>query len=666
MIRFREMVFSVNSFVAAMLALFVSMSIGLERPFWAMATVYIVSQPLTGTVRSKAAYRFAGTAIGAAATVVIVPPLSNAPILLSIALALWICGCQFLSLLDRTPRSYVFMLAGYTAAIIGFPAVNHPDQIFNTAILRAEEIGLGVLCASLVHGVVLPRGVSGVLNAKLAQIERDTRAWVIHALSQATYTPDGKAAELRDRHAIAGDITELHLLSTHLPYDTDSVGPTRAGMAALQDRLTLLMPLVSAIEDRITALRREDAMTSDMEDAIRAVRAWVEGDRLQAPHDALTQLDALTALTPDTDWRHLLQLNLIERLKELMPLLRVGRELSVHLSDPSHPLSEDAKALMSRRSRHPLHIDYGMALLSVAATFVAVVACCAAWIVTGWPEGAIAPMIAAVICSFFATLDDPTPAQRGFMTWTVVSLPLVALYQFVLLPAVHNFVTLSLVLAPTLLILGVLLPRPSLYGRIMPLTLGFVMGIALTNSFSADFAGFANANFAQVAGIVGALFATRLIRVIGPQTAAQRMLRSGWRDLRALATRQLQADVSQWTALMLDRAQLLAPRLAQSKGDERLAAADALRDLRIGVNLIVLRDCQGSAETRKCLDNLLEGVAGYYKAAMDKSAFEPSPSLRNDIDRALREAPGRDVRIALTGLRRNLFPTAPMPAAELA
>jgi uncharacterized membrane protein YccC len=32
-----------------------------------------------------------------------------------------------LSLLDRTPRGYVFMLAGYTAAIIGFPSVNAPS-----------------------------------------------------------------------------------------------------------------------------------------------------------------------------------------------------------------------------------------------------------------------------------------------------------------------------------------------------------------------------------------------------------------------------------------------------------------------------------------------------------------------------------------------------------
>jgi len=658
MVRLREMIFSANSFVAAMLALFVSMSIGLERPFWAMATVYIVSQPLTGTVRSKAAYRFAGTAIGATGAVVIVPPLANAPVLLSVALALWICACQYLSLLDRTPRSYMFMLAGYTAAIIGFPAVSHPDEVFNTAVLRAEEIGLGVLCASLVHGVILPRGVSGVLNARLAQIEHDARVWVLDALALRDAPGD-----VRDRNMLAHDITELHLLSTHVPYDTDAAAPVRAGLAALQDRLMLLAPLISAIEDRLAALRVRGALTPEITERLDAVRAWVEGDRLIEPVAARDSLAALSAATPDTGWTHLLTLNLVARLGELMDLLRIGRDLSLHLSDPRHGLLPDSQALVNRRIRRPMHVDHGMALLSVAATFVAVTTACAAWIATAWPEGAIAPMIAAVICCFYATMDDPTPAQRGFMTWTVASLPLVALYQFVLLPAVHSFVTLCLALAPPLLVLGALLPRPNLYGRIMPLMLGFCMGIALTNSFSADFAGFANANFAQIAGIAMALFATRLIRVIGPETAAQRVLRATWRDLGAIAARRKVPDAGEWTALMLDRAQLLAPRLAASRGHERLAAADALRDLRVGLNLIALRD---TPEARARLDGVLAAVAGHYGTRADREGFEPPAALCNDIDQALTETTGRDIRVALTGLRRNLFPAADAPWMEAA
>ena len=40
-----ELLFSAKSYLGAMLALYLSYRIGLSRPFWAMTTAYIVSQP---------------------------------------------------------------------------------------------------------------------------------------------------------------------------------------------------------------------------------------------------------------------------------------------------------------------------------------------------------------------------------------------------------------------------------------------------------------------------------------------------------------------------------------------------------------------------------------------------------------------------------------------
>ena len=118
-----ELLFSAKSFAAAMLAMYIASRAGLPRPFWAMLTSYVVAAPMAGNVRSKALYRFCGTLIGCTATVLMVPALANAPELLSLVLALWVGGCLYMSLQDRTARSYVFMLAGYTAALIGFPSV---------------------------------------------------------------------------------------------------------------------------------------------------------------------------------------------------------------------------------------------------------------------------------------------------------------------------------------------------------------------------------------------------------------------------------------------------------------------------------------------------------------------------------------------------------------
>ena len=134
----RDVQFSVVSLAAALAALYWSMSLDLQQPYWSMLSAYVVSQPLAAAVRSKAVYRLAGTLLGAAMTVLLLPALANTPELLCAAMALWVGTCLSISLLDRSPRSYVLMLAGYTAAIVGFSSVNQPGQIFDLEIGRAH------------------------------------------------------------------------------------------------------------------------------------------------------------------------------------------------------------------------------------------------------------------------------------------------------------------------------------------------------------------------------------------------------------------------------------------------------------------------------------------------------------------------------------------------
>ena len=162
----RDWLFSARSFAAAMLALYLALWFDLPRPYWAVGTVYIVIQPLSGALRAKALARFLGTLAGGAFAVAAVPMLVDAPPLLVLVLALWVAGCTMGSLYDPTPRSYAFRLAGFTAALIAFPSVDAPGTIFDTALARIEEIGLGILCVTLVDQV-FPRPATPVLLARL-------------------------------------------------------------------------------------------------------------------------------------------------------------------------------------------------------------------------------------------------------------------------------------------------------------------------------------------------------------------------------------------------------------------------------------------------------------------------------------------------------------------
>jgi uncharacterized membrane protein YccC len=207
----RDWLFALNVLLAALLAIGIALWVDLPRPYWAVSTVVITSQPLAGATRAKAAYRVYGTLIGAVAAVILVPNQVNAPELLSLAIALWVGFCLYISLLDRTPKSYVMMLAGYTAAFVGFPDVGDPGSIFDVAVARAEEITLGILCASIVGSTVLPRSVAPALRCRLDKWFGDAFRWTKAVLKLSR---EGDSQPLRIR--LACDAISFDALVTPL------------------------------------------------------------------------------------------------------------------------------------------------------------------------------------------------------------------------------------------------------------------------------------------------------------------------------------------------------------------------------------------------------------------------------------------------------------------
>ncbi|KAG1596980.1 hypothetical protein G6F46_014345 [Rhizopus delemar] len=65
--------FSIKTYLAAVAALYIAMAGNLSRPYWAMGTVYIVSQPLLGPTRAKGVYRIVGTLVAGLATLLVLP-----------------------------------------------------------------------------------------------------------------------------------------------------------------------------------------------------------------------------------------------------------------------------------------------------------------------------------------------------------------------------------------------------------------------------------------------------------------------------------------------------------------------------------------------------------------------------------------------------------------
>lgn len=666
----RPALFSLKCFVAAMLAYYIALRIGLTRPYWAVTTSYIVAQPLAGAVLSKAVFRVIGTVLGAVAAVVLVPNLVNAPELLSLALALWLGVCLYISLLDRTPRAYVFLLAGYTASIIGFPSVLAPGAIFTTAVLRVQEITIGILCGSLVHGLVFPQTVTAVLLARIDAIIADAERWSADSLGGA---PGATLAA--DRRRLALDIGELHQMSVHLPFDTARLLPRVRVLRALQGELSMLLPLASAADDRIAELLRgNDAPRPEALALIADVRAWLRDPPPAAERAA--SADALIAraqaLEPPIDaafrWRDALRLSLLARLADLIDAHRNVRDLRDQMRSPSlKAVSPRVPALLARAGRRPLHRDRGIALRAAAGTVATILLGCTFWIATGWPDGAGAVLIAGVCCALFGNVDNPGPAIMKFFIGSVIGLLVAALYAFAILPRVTDFVTLAAVLAPAMLIGGAYLARPAT----MLITLGALLGalntIGLNDRYGGGFDAFVNGGVAQLIGTLFAVVTVGLFQTIGARTAAGRLIRAGWRELAARSDAPGPPDAIGWVSRMLDRIGLLAPRLALQGEDPGKPVLDALTDLRVGVNVGELRQLrlEGAADDQAIITPVLRGVARHYRALRPDRPAPPEPALLGGIDHAmagLARSGSADTRrrgvLALTSLRRNLFPRA--------
>jgi len=649
----KDWVFAGKTFAAAMLALWIGFAADLDRPYWAMASACIASQPHVGATRSKALFRLMGTVLGATAAVALVPTLVDAPNLLIAALAGWVALMLALALLDRSPRGYVFMLAGYTAAIIGFPSVDSPGDIFNVAVARTEEISLGVVCATLLSGLILPTHAAPTLMARLQAWLADARRLAVLRLREQAFSD----ASVEVRRRLAADIVEIGLLTTQLRFDVSGPALSMPALHALHGRLLMTAPIVSSLSSRLAALRASGGVSPALAALVEETAHCLENE---ANTDALAALHAKLALEASLRRRLTDLTALAFDCRTLLRALREGR--------PGLP------ALTSGVEIEAATIQYSdplMALYSGLSAAATVALVCVFWRWTAWPEGAVAAEMAAVACSFFAAQDDPAPAILRFLYATVVAVIVDGVYLFGVLPAVDGFTMLAVALAPTFLFYGWLTARPSTSVLGLALSANGATLMALQTTYSADFASFLNSGIAAVIGMAAAAVLTRLMRSVGADWSAWRLTRSNWLSLAQAAEGRGRGDRAAFAGLMVDRIGLIASRAGAITAEHAPNVGKLQADLRIGLNIVALRRArrQATPETARAIDGVLDALAAYYRrlarTPLGRPALRPDPSGLQRIDAAIAtiaalDQPGeRDALQGLIGVRLTLYPDAP-------
>ena len=629
-----------------------------------MTTAYIVSNPLSGATRSKAIYRVAGTVIGAAAAVAMVPALVDWPMLLSLAMAVWVGGCLAISLLDRSPRSYVVMLAGYTCAIIAFPSVDAPGGVFDIAVARVTEIVLGIVCATLVNSLILPRPVSSVLGPRLHKWLGDAEHWLAETL-------EGDASHFDShRHQLAVDAVDCALLASHIPYDTSHWREATKVVRALLERMLLLLPLLSGLADRRAALG------AGGEAEVHEARQWLAAG---CPADALPTLDMQgIGASPAQDWHGLLATSFRVRLSQTIGTMAECRQVLAHLDDPHTPLPAEWR--VASLSSAKMHSDVMLAGLSGLSAAIAVLLCCALWIISGWADGATAAALTAVFCSMFAALDNPVPTMLRFGGAMIAAIPLACFYVFAILPQIDGFAALALVMAPLLLLAGFFLQHPRHGLPALAAIVGFCSALAIQENFNVSFDRFVNANIGLVVAMVLATGTTAVLRNLGADLAAARALRAARKGLMRLA----RASSAPTPAAALSRAiDQLAQVTLRIRASEASAGGGAgLREVRLTMNLVAILQLREQAAPRLqiALTGLLRKAGAYFAENEARGGrLAGDAGLLRYVDRVLRLAladpapaqpsphpfghplaPERPHELAaLVAFRRNMFPDAP-------
>ncbi len=596
----KSLMYGAKCALAAILALYIAFSLALTNPTWAILTTFITSLPLAGAVRAKAFFRIAGTVVGASAALIFTVIFSTAPELFFLVLSLWVGICLYLSLLNRTPSGYAFMLAGYSASIIGFTAINDPSIIFDTALARAEEITIGTVCAVLVHSLIFPVSVSGAIYGKLNATFNDAKGWVLAALC---LNPEENANVGRRR--LASDLTELNLMSVNFKFEVTTSRKQINTIRALEERMIALLPLLGGVEDRLAALKATGDVPETLIQLIQTVRDWVAEHALDPArpvtqdeyvayrHQAKALIEACHALVPTIDagtpWRDLLMLNLITRLADLISSWADSLSLFALIHHPRLKPTPAIKAMIAVNRQRPLHVDRGVALVSGVTVFIATMLCVGFCMLIEWPQGLGAAALVSVMCSLFSAFDDPTVFQAKMLRFFIYAIPLSALYSFGVFPMLTSFPMFALVLFPVLVLIGAFMASP-IYGLpALAFALNFITGISIQDRLNTDFISFVTANISSIVALLFAILVTSLIRVIRSDVSIRRILHAGWRELAEHATGHLPKNQSIWASRMLDRLGLLIPKLLNIKDDTGHKVDDALKDLPLGYNIIDLR-----------------------------------------------------------------------------
>jgi len=596
----RAWIFVAKTMVAAMLALWLSFRLGFDSPRSAMLTVFIVAQPQTGLVLAKSFYRIVGTIVGCLATFGLVGLFAQQRELFLAAMALWVGLCTAGAARNRNFRAYGFVLAGYTACLIGFPSAQHPELTFSIAVTRVSEVMLGILCAGVISDLVLPQNLGPTLVNTVRSGYRDFAAFVVDALRGRLDHPTIERAHDRflsqivafeaQRDAAYFENPEarvrssrLRLLNAEFMAATTGIHQLHQLMERLRARgcgqaIDRLAVLYAMLADRL--LPANGALPATAAEAAPLVHALSEF-REELPSriaEARQRIEESAGPSDRLDFASAADL-----------LERFAQEIH-HYTESYASLSESATRLLRPAPHYVVHADGITAALSGLRATIALLVVTAFWIATAWPSGAGAATIACVFCCLFAAAASPVKALHGLGLGFVGGLVASFICGFLVLPQLDGFPLLVAGLAPFLMIGVRLIASPRHGGIGAGYCIMFGSTIGLDNLARYDPAGVLNEGFAALFGAIAASLAFALLVPAETRRLRLHLVRSLRRQVLVACYGRRNGLRHRFENGTRDLLSQLLAGADRSQGEDRQLLARALSVLEAGRAVIDLRE----------------------------------------------------------------------------
>jgi uncharacterized membrane protein YccC len=461
-----------KALAAAFLSLYVAMKLDLPQPRTAMTTVFIVMQPQSGMVFAKSFYRICGTVVGLVVMLALIGLFAQQPELFIASTAIWVGICTAGAARNRNFRTYGFVLAGYTAALIGFPAAQHPDGAFISAMTRVAEIVVGIVCSGAVSGLVFPQFTGEQMRTT---IRRRFSAFVEYVSASLSGQVDRAQIEATNARFVA-DIVGFEAIRSVAVFETPASRMRGGRLSRLNSEFMTASTRFHALHQLMNRLHEAGASA-----AIEAIEPYFKeiaplldksGEPVLSAADAVRVTEQLDAYKTELPNRLRATREALEARPEV-PLLDfdTAAELLYRFIDDLHAYAATYASLASDTHERERWIDryepktnaLFAGVAGVRATIV-IALLGVFWIASAWPSGVTLLPVGAATCALASTSPNPTRMAFQMAGGTLLSSLMGMVVVFGLYPHVDGFPLLCVVLAPFLLLGVFMTTRPKLAG----------------------------------------------------------------------------------------------------------------------------------------------------------------------------------------------------------